>query len=211
MGKYDTAIGVLDSIKANEQSRSIAARVAKLRGDCSFSRGDFDDALTHYKGATRWLMNEDWVNDALDKMAIIKEYSFHNSETLLEVHAQVERLRKLGQYNEALTICLSAIEGQDKSDPTDRIQLEIADLLALQMKAMEAISVYKELVQSQSPLASEAQFRIAGIYWQQLNSPQQAIEEYSALIENYPESVLVADARKQIRRLASEQPSSSLP
>ncbi len=211
MGKYDTAIGVLDSIKANEQSRSIAAQVAKLRGDCSFSRGDFDDALTHYKGATRWLMNEDWVNDALDKMAIIKEYSFHNSEALLEVHAQVERLRKLGQYSEALTICLSAIEGQDKSDPTDRIQLEIADLLALQMKAMEAISAYKELVQSQSPLASEAQFRIAGIYWQQLNSPQQAIEGYSALIENYPESVLVADARKQIRRLAFEQPSSSLP
>ena len=101
------------------------------------------------------------------------------------------------------------MEGQ--SDPTDRIPFEIADLLALQMKSTEAISAYKELVQSQSPLASEAQFRIAGIYWQQLNSPQQAIDGYSALIENYPESVLVADARKQIRRLASEQPSSSLP
>jgi len=211
MGKYDMAAGVLDSIKTDGQPRSVAARIAKLRGDCSFSSGDFEGALTHYRGATQWLMNEDWVNDSLDKIAIIKEYYFNSSEALLQVHAQVERLRKLGQYSEALDVCLAAIKGEAEGIPADRIQLEIADLLALQMEPVEAVSVYKKLIQSQSLLAPEAHFRAAMIYWQQLGSPQQAIEEYSALIENYPESVLVADARKQIRRLASEQPSDNLP
>jgi len=177
------------------------AQIAKLRGDCHFSRGDFDSALTQYQEAIQWLMNEDWVNDSLDRIALIKEYS-DARKAVLEVLAQVERLRKLGQYSEALALCISAVK---EYKPVDRMQLEIGDLLALQMKAMEAISAYEELIQSNSPLAPEAQFRIADIHWKKLNDPEQAIEGYSTLIENYPDSVLVSDARKQIRRLASER------
>jgi tetratricopeptide (TPR) repeat protein len=230
MGRYDTAENILSSIQtANGSSRtrrsgSIVARIAKSRGDCYFSRGDFDSALTQYQEAIRGLMNEDWVNDCLDRIALIKDYSDHDLQSLLEVHAQVERLRKSGQYNEALALCVSAAtpvsrspdprfnRGQRarppdirRSSPTDRIQLEIGDLLALQMKATEAISAYEELVQSNSPLAPEAQLRIADIYWRQMSDPKQAIEGYSALIENYPDSVLVAEARKKIRQLASEK------
>ena len=207
MGRYDAAGNILNSIQTANRSprtrgsRSIVAQIAKLRGDCHFSRGDFDSALTQYQEAIQWLMNEDWVNDSLDRIALIKEYS-DARKAVLEVLAQVERLRKLGQYSEALALCISAVK---EYKPVDRMQLEIGDLLALQMKAMEAISAYEELIQSNSPLAPEAQFRVADIYWKQLNDPEQAIEGYSTLIENYPDSVLVSDARKQIRRLASER------
>ena len=210
MGEYDTAENVLDSIQTKHQSRSITAQIAKSRGDCYFSRGDFDSALTQYQEAIRWVMNEDWVNDSLDKIALIKEYSDHGSAAaLLRTHAQIEKLRKLGRYSEALAL---AEEEHSKGISTDRIQLEIGDLMVLQMKPVEAISAYEELIQSHSPLAPEAQFRIAGIYWQQLGKSKQAIGEYSVLIENYPDSILVADARKQIRQLASENTrDSSLP
>ncbi len=202
MGEYSKANTVLDSIPAKYQSKSIVAQIAKLRADCYFSGCDFDRALAQYQEAIQRIMNEDWVNDSLDRIALIKGYS-DNTHPLLQVHAQVERLRKLGKYEEALMICTSAVK---EHTPADRIQLEIGDLLALQLKATEAISAYEELIESKSSLAPEAQFRIGGIYWRQLENPEQAVQAYSHLIENYPDSMLVADARKQIRQLASEPP-----
>lgn len=207
MGTYDSAENVLDSMQARYKSRSVVAQIARLRGDCYFSRGDFDKALIQYQEAIRWLMNEDWVNDALDRIALIKEYPDHGPQSLLMVYARVERLRKLGRYDEALEICVSAVKEYGADAAVDRIRLETGDLLALQMKAQEAVSSYEELIQATSPLAPDALFRIAGIYGEQLGDPERAIEAYSALIADYPDSILVANARKQIRRLASENAS----
>ena len=154
-------------------------------------------------------MNEDWVNDTLDRIVLIREYPDHGPQSVLRVYAQAERLRKLGRYDEALEICVSTVKQYGTDAAVDRMRLEIGDLLALQMRAKEAVSAYEELIQSTSPLAPEAQFRIAGIYGEQLDDPENAIEAYSALIADYPDSVLVADARKQIRRLISENTSNT--
>jgi tetratricopeptide (TPR) repeat protein len=203
MDRYDRAESILDSMQISYKSKSVAVQIANLRGDCYFSQGDFDGALTQYQEAIQWLMNEDWVNDALDRIALITEHPNRGPESLLRIHAQVEKLKKLGQYDEALSLCISAIIERDADITVDRIRLEIGDILALQTKALEAVSAYEELTQSQSSLAPEAQSRIAEIYWEHLGDPKQAIAAYSVLIENYPDSVLVADARKQIRRLAA--------
>ena len=209
MGAYDRAENLLDSMQTMYKSRSAVAQIAKLRGDCYFSRGDFDKALIQYQEAIQRLMNQDWVNDALDRIALIKEYPDHGPQSILKAYVRVERLRKLGQYDEALEIFIPIVEENGENPGVDRIRLEIGDLLALQMKAQEAVSAYEELLQSTSPLAPEAQFRIAGIYGEQLNDPEHAIEAYSALIADYPDSVLVANARKQIRKLASENASNT--
>jgi len=202
MAEYDKAESLLDSVQRDHRSRSITARIARLRGDCYFSRGDFDNAVAQYKEAIEWLMNEDWVNDCLDKIAIIKEYSDSGLYALLQVHSQVERLQKIGEYDEALTLCQSAVK---QYSPADRIQIEIGNLFTLQMKFMEAILAYEELVQSDSSLAPEAQFKIGEIHWQYLGDSERAIEEYSELIEKYPESIMVAEARKRIRQLAYDK------
>ena len=113
----------------------------------------------------------------------------------------MERLRKIGRYDEALALCEPAVKQYSSAD---RIQIEIGDLFTLQMRFIEAILAYEELIQSGSPLAPEARFRIAEIHWQHLRDSGRAIEEYSALIEKYPESIMVAEARKRIRQLASD-------
>jgi len=200
MGQYDTVENLLNSI--SDRSRATTARIARLRGDCYFNNGDFDSALTSYQEAIQGSLNEGYVNDVLDKIALIKE---HSSQELLKTYAQVERLKSLGKYDEALVICLSSVKKYAGNNLIDRVKLEAGDLLSLQTRDREAISAYEELIQSQSPLAPEAQLRIAETYWQKLNDPVHAIESYTTLIEKYPDSVLVVDARKQIRRLASEK------
>lgn len=212
MGKYDEAEKLLDSMQTKYKSRTMAAQIAKLRGDNYFSRGSFDEALLQYQKAIQWPMSEDWVNDALDRIVLIKDYPNHGPESLLNVHAQTERLRKLGQYDKALEIYVSAVKERGADAAVDRIRLEMGELLVLHMEAQKAVSAYEELIQSESPLASEAQFRIAGIYHQQLGDQKRAIEAYSTLIEEYPDSILVASARKQIRQIASEKsPGANLP
>lgn len=208
-GNYDEAEKILNVVQTRYTSRSMDAQVAKLLGDCYFSRGDFDKALTQYQKAAGWLMNEDWVNDSLDRIAMIREYSDRNAQAFLEVHSQIEILQKLGRYGEALSLCISAVK---KYGPDDRTQLEIGHLLALQLQTKEAISAYEQLIQSKSPLAPDALFQIAELYAKQLNDRKQAIEKYSLLIQDYSSSVFVSEARNQIRQLSQEQiPANNIP
>ena len=204
MGEYDKAENILDSIKNRDQTKSILAQVSKLRGNCLFSQGDFENALTQYQEAILWPMNEEWVNDALERIALIKEYLDQNGEDVLRIYAQVERLKKTGNYDEALRLCLS--------NANDDLKMETGEILTLQRRFLEAISSYEQLVNSESKLAPKAVFRMAGIYMNQLNDLDKAIKKYSELIEKYPESIMVVEARRQIRLFASEKlPSSHIP
>ncbi|MBM3213230.1 tetratricopeptide repeat protein, partial [Candidatus Poribacteria bacterium] len=193
--KYDDAGRILDFAQLREQTKTALAQVAKLRGDVFFSRGDFEKALIQYQEAILWPMNEDWINDSLEKIALIKEYLDQDNTDALRIYAQVERLKELGQYDEALKLCVSYTD--------DRLKLAAGELFTLQLKFSEAILTYEQLVKSKSNLTPEAIYRIAGIYLYNLGDREQAIKKYSELIEGYPDSIFVAEARKQIRLLAS--------
>ena len=71
---------------------------------------------------------------------------------------------------------------------------------------LDAITAYQQVaVLEGSPIAAEAAAKIADIYRWQLNEPDKARETYSALIQDYPESVIVAYARQQLDALAKER------
>jgi TolA-binding protein len=57
----------------------------------------------------------------------------------------------------------------------------------------------------ESPIAAEAKAKIADIYRWRLGELTKAQKTYSALINDYPESVIVAYARQQLDELAKSQ------
>jgi outer membrane protein assembly factor BamD len=72
-----------------------------------------------------------------------------------------------------------------------------------------AVSAYREFLTlfPRHPRADYAQFRAGESYFKQMNSPdrdqtatEQALEEYQRLLDLYPESALVEDARARIRQ-----------
>lgn len=197
--QYNKAEEFLTSIPQIYQTDNIKAQIAKIRGDIYFNSGDFEKAKAQYKIATSAILNEDWVNDALERMSLINDYTERNLQELINIFAKAERLIKLGQYDKAMEIYISAKTKFNEDD----IEFKIGDLLILMTKYNEAISVYERLCTSRSVLAEEAQFRIANIYWQKLGNFEKAIEAYTKFIENYPDSIFVSEARRNIQLLST--------
>ncbi|MGB9597867.1 MAG: tetratricopeptide repeat protein, partial [Candidatus Poribacteria bacterium] len=203
MGLYDASFEILKSISQDQISTTVKAQIDQIRGNCYFNMGDFENAKRYYKNATKGNLKEDWANDILEKMALIDEYSNGQMLELLKVYANLDRLKESGDYESALLGYSSAIRKYPKNDLTNRIQLEIGELLSLKGKYEESIKAYEVLVNSDGKFAPEAQFRIAMIYSQKLKDNQRAIDAYVKLIRDYPDSILVADARRQLQRLSA--------
>ena len=203
MGNFDMALDSLDSIPKESRNASIEARITKQKGDCYFSMGDFNGAKIQYKKAAKGNLKEDWANDALDRLALIDEYSNGSLLDLLKSYANVERLKASGEYDNAFLECSNLVKKYSANGLIDRIQLEMGEIFGLKGKYNEAIKVYEVLVRPDSQFAPEAQFRIASIYWQRLNDKQRAFDTYSKLIRDYPDSIFVVDARKQLQQLSA--------
>lgn len=197
--QYNKADEFLTNIPNVFQTDSIKSRIAKIQGDISFHSGDFERAKTQYKIATSVILNEDWINDALERLVLINDYIERDLKDLLKIYAKAERLIKLGQYDKAMEIYTSA----KPNFREEEIDIKIGELLILMAKYNEAISVYEVLSKSKSALSAEAQFQIASIYWQKLGDFEKAIRTYTNLIENYPDSVFVSEARRNIQLLTS--------
>ena len=110
MGNYDMALDTLDSLSKESRNAIIEARITKQKGDCYFSMGDFNGAKTQYKKATKGNLKEDWANDALDKLALIDEYSNGSLLDLLKSYANIERLKASGEYDNAFLECSNCSE-----------------------------------------------------------------------------------------------------
>ncbi|MBD3182183.1 tetratricopeptide repeat protein [Candidatus Poribacteria bacterium] len=199
LGEYIQSKEVLDELERKYPSRSVNAQIAKLRGDNSFTQGNFEDALNYYSEAVKWLKNEDWVNDSLERIIMIKDYQNKQIEPALKIYAQIEKLKKQGKFTEAEVICLSTLEIYPEAD---QLYMEMGELKRLQNKYDESIKFYQKLIDSESKFAPEALFQIALLYQENIGNQDQAMTNYSKLIEKYPDSVLVSEARKQMANLA---------
>ncbi len=197
--QYNRAEESLTNIPNTYQTDNIKSQIAKIQGDIYFHSGDFEKAKAQYKIATEAILNEDWINDALERLALINDYNERGLQELLKSYAKAERLIKLGLYDSAMEIYTTA-KAKFKEDEID---IKIGNLLILMAKYNEAISVFEALSVSKSVLAADAQFQIASIYWQKLGNFGKAIEAYTKLIENYPDSIFVSEARRNIQLLTS--------
>lgn len=201
MGNFDMALKSLDAISF--RSSIIEAKIAKIQGDCYFNMGDFDNAKAQYTKSIERNLKEDWANDVLDRLMLIDECSKGNLREQLKIYSNVDRIRETGDFEKALSEYDNAIKAYPTGSLTERIKFDKGELLDLIGKYKEAIQTYEGLISLNSQFAPEAQFRIAGVYSQKLNDNKQAIEAYSKLIRNYPDSILIADARKQLKSLSN--------
>ena len=201
--RYVAAQNMLRPIADGHSAFKAEAR--KLIGDLHLFQGRFEEAIAAYKSVLDIAMSDLLSNDALNRIVLIQSNSDYINEPL-KLYVKGLQVYLKGQAEVALKLCVEAIDAYSDAHIVDDLWLLIADIHQEQGRHTDAIEAYHQVIAVESPGAAEAQGKIAEIYREQLGDLAKAQETYSALIENYPESVIVAYARQQIDEIMKLQP-----
>ena len=142
-----------------------------------------------------------YVNDALELSILIKENM--DKKDVLEPYAKSMLLIEQKKNEEALDMLQKIAEKNPKATLIENVLLKIGEVETKSGNYENAINVYRQIVKEHPEGLKRdiAQKRIGDVYYLQLNNKRKAIEEYELVLTNYPESLLVEDVRKIIRKL----------
>ncbi|MCZ6679574.1 MAG: tetratricopeptide repeat protein [Candidatus Poribacteria bacterium] len=176
----------------------LKAEAQKLIGDAQLFRGDLEAAVAAYKSVLDIAMADPLSNDALDRIVLIQSNSDYSNEPLKR-YLKALQSDLSGQTEAALTLCQQTMKEYPTALIVDDLWMLIGDIHQRREGYADAIVAYQEITALEaSSIAAEAKTKIADIYRWQLGDLPEAQKTYSALIADYPESVIVAYARQQL-------------
>ena len=197
-GQYALARDILVLVADGDSTFKANAR--KLIGDTYLFAGYFEEAIAEYKKVLEASVSDPVSNDALARIILIQSNSDY---AYVPLHNYVKALHANlnGKTDAAMEKSQKTIEEYPKALIVDDLWLLLGEIHQRTQGPAQAIAAYQQVVASESPSAAEALVKVAGIYHDQLNQPEQAHKTYTALIRDYPESVIVDYARRQIDEL----------
>ncbi|MBS1763580.1 MAG: tetratricopeptide repeat protein [Bacteroidetes bacterium] len=183
-------------------------REAKFRNArLSYYLGEFDWAVAQLnvlKQATSQLIS----NDALDLSLLISDNIGDDSITEpLRIYSRAELLAFQNKDDEALATLDSILTLYPGRKITTRVWFTQASIYLKKQNPQKAIQLYQFIVDQYADdiLADDALFRIASVYENILNDKEKAQAAYEKLIDKYPASLFVAEARKHYRLLRGDR------
>ena len=202
-GKSDAAESALRPIA--DGNSNFKAEAQKLIGDAHLLQGDIEAAVTAYKRVLDIAMSNPLSNDSLDRIVLVQSNSDYSNEPLKR-YLEVLRSDLSGETDVALKLCQETMQEYPTALIVDDLWMLVGEIHQRETRYLDAIAAYQQVaVLEGSPIAAEAAAKIADIYRWHLNEPDKARKTYSALIQDYPESVIVAYARQQLDALAKER------
>ena len=181
------------------------AEAQKLIGDAHLLRGDIESAVAAYKRVLDIAMSNPLSNDSLDRIVLIQSNSDYSNEPLKR-YLEAMQSDLNGDTEEALQLCHETMKEYPTALIVDDLWMLIGGIHEREARYTDAIAAYQEVTfLEESPIAAEATAKIADIYRWSLNKPGKAQETYTTLIQDYPESVIVAYARQQLDALMKEK------
>lgn len=214
LGDVDVALGNLDQAEASYSSLTsyrysspdYQDRAAFRLAELNYFRGEFQDALKKLQELTK-NATSNITNDALSLLIFIQE-NMQPKEDVLKEYAKAELLERQRKLSEALT-AFDAIANTYKDTPLgDEALMSSGDVLTHMNRYTDAISSYDRLVKDfpESILLDRGFMKLGEIYEFGLIDKPKAIESYKTILEKYPNSIFVSEARKHIRELRGDTP-----
>lgn len=182
-----------------QQAKFRNARVSYFTGDFNWAQAQLDIL----KASTSKLIS----NDAIDLSLLITDN--FNMDTLtapMEMFARADLLRYRNRLDAALTTLDSLTLAHPGHTLEDEILLIRAEISAQRGDFDAAIGHYEDIVElyAMDILADDALFGLAELHEEQLNDPTTAQGLYERLLNEYPGSLYVVEARKRFRRLRGD-------
>lgn len=172
----------------------------------SFYIGEFDWAkaqLDVLKAATSKLI----ANDALRLSVLISDnIGMDSSAVALQMFANADMLLFRNQDEKALATLDSIFDAYSSHPIFDEVLYKKAEIKIKQSKYDEAIIFLDEIVKDYSfdIVADDALYLVAGIYDYKLDDQDKAMEYYQKILNDYPASLYVVDARKRFRTIRGD-------
>ena len=172
--------------------------------EISYFNGNFDDALKKLNELTKNSIS-DAANDALSLQIFIQE-TMKPSAAALKEFAKADLLQRQRKLSEALTQFEAILQNYPKSEIIDETMMSIGDVLTLMKRYPDAVSSYEKLSKDfpESIVLDRSLMKAGQIYELGISDKLKAIETYQRLLEKFPNSIYVSEARKRIRKLRGD-------
>ena len=189
------------------QKDNVLGYEAKLRNaKLYYYKGEFELAksvLNVLKKAT----SREIANDASAlSLLILDNTGLDSSEDAMKAYAAVELQLFQHHYNEAVDSLQSLYARyQDHSLADEILWLQASTFIRLDRNEEAEKSLLKIIETFHYDiLADNAMYQLAQLYETKLKKKEEALRYYQELMEKYPASIFVADARKRYRRLRGD-------
>ncbi len=172
-----------------------------------FYEGDFEAALTRAE-ATNMNTSTDVANDAIELKVLLRANAGPDSlDTPLRRYATARLQARQRRHDDALATLDALLATYGTHALADEARFLRATLLRAQGRWHAAVSAFGELplVHPQSAFADRSLMAAADLYATRLDDLEAAVTAYNRLLEDYPASLLAADARARLRTLWSER------
>ena len=191
----------IDAGLLREHSRTDAQfRLAEIQ----FFKNNFDSALALLAPLTENL-KADESNDALILQYFVIENRVQFPEALKQ-YSHAELLARQYKLSEAIQELSSIIDIYPTAPLADDVLLKKAEYSIQLKRYAEALALYQKLLvdYKESIEKDKTQFKIGELYQLYLMDKQKAIDAYEVILEKYPFSLFIEQARKRIRQIRGD-------
>lgn len=185
---------------AGQEAKFKNARLSYFQGDFIWAKAQLDVL----KASTSQL----YANDALNLRLLISDNLQNETDTnALRIYARADLLTFKNQPEKAI----SALDSINKLFPAnslaDDILMAKAKIYLKQNVLTEAVAQFQKIIADYSfdLWTDDALFMLADIYETKLNEPLKAKELYQKIINDFPGSLYVVEARKRFRTLRGDK------
>lgn len=188
--KYD-AIG--------QEAKFRVARISYYTGDFAWAQTQLDVL----KGATAKLI----ANDALQlSLTISDALAIDSNEAPLELFAMADLFAFRNMDDKALQLFDSLNKTYPNHALADDIVYKKAQIALKHMEFEKAAGYYEEIIKNygEDILGDDAMFKLADLNENQFKNIEKAKELYQQMLEKYPDSLYIVEARKRFRKLRGD-------
>lgn len=204
-GKLDEASKRFSSINRSPYANAEQQTLAQFRlAEVQFFKGNFDSAVALLKPLTENL-KADETNDALLLQYLISEHQLQYLNVLKQ-YAHAELLARQLKMSEAVAEFSAIVTTYPEAPLADDAILKMAEYQIQLRRYNEALASYHKLLDD-FPLSTEKDktyFKIGELFQLYLTDKQNAMKAYQVILEKYPFSLFVEEARKRIRLLRGD-------
>lgn len=204
--RFNAALIYYSQIQKNLKDNVLAQEARFKVAKTSYYKGDFEWAKTQLK-VLKSSAEQLIANDAQDLYLLITDNTVNDStQTALQEYARADLLLFQNKEEQALTHYSDILEKHQGKAIEDEALLAQALLFEKNKNYEAAEANYLKIIElhGEDILADDAHYRLGNLYAEHLQKPEEAKEQFEAIIFKFADSIFYVDAQQKYRKLRGD-------